>query len=460
MSDALLRLALTPLAAAALLLAAALLSGSSPGAAQPAACPYSGGGPAYLFQSWEAERDRSLYLNAQRLAARNLLFPDDEEFALPPLQVGPDRVEDPGAAIPAPLLYAIGWIESSMNQTAADVPYGEIGPALVSFDCGYGIMQVTSSIVNEGALPTRYESLVGTHFAYNIAAGARILAEKWNDDFFPQVGAHDPSLIESWYYALWGYNGWAISNHPAGPEVDPFRAPEYPCDGRRNGFPYQELVLGCVANPPLVDEQPLWPAVPVALPDLALTAAPDAPLDPAHFYAGWNEIRNVGADNAQLSPFRSMYMPLSDFAERYVGLPLDGAEAARLRGQILGRPALRLDDAELELSSSGGPALGASLMIANEGTGLLAWRIASAPSWVHLEVQAGVAVGAGAGQAGEAGASRLVVRAAAGGVPEGEHIGQLRLEAALPDGSTTSRTVTIFLNKLGAAFYTAGSPQS
>ena len=168
-----------------LALLGALLGETPHGVSAPSACPYSGGGPAYLFQSWEADRDRSLYLDAQRLAAANLLFPDDEEFALPILKAGLDRVEDPAAVIPAPLLYAIGWIESSTNQTAADVPYGEIGPALVSFDCGYGIMQVTSAIVNEGGLPTRFESLVGTHFAYNIAAGAQILAEKWNEEFFP-----------------------------------------------------------------------------------------------------------------------------------------------------------------------------------------------------------------------------------------------------------------------------------
>ena len=440
-----------------LALLGALLAETPYGVSAPSACPYSGGGPAYLFQSWEADRDRSLYLDAQRLAAANLLFPEDEEFALPILKVGLDRVEDPAAVIPAPLLYAIGWIESSTNQTAADVPYGEIGPALVSFDCGYGIMQVTSAIVNEGGLPTRFESLVGTHFAYNIAAGAQILAEKWNEEFFPQIGNADPSLIESWYYALWGYNGWALSNHPAGPEVDPFRAPEYACDGRRNGFPYQELVLGCAANPPLVDDRPLWDAVPVALPDLAVAAAPGGPLDPAHFYAGQNALRGAPADGAQSAPFAAMRMALSDFAAPYADSPLGGAEAQQLRRRILGEPLLRLDAEELELDSGEVGAAGASLVIENAGSGLLAWRVARAPSWVQLNVQAGVAVGA---EVSGAGASTLVVRPAAGGVPEGEHIGELRLEAMLPDGSSVSRTVTVSLNKLGAAFYEAGSPQS
>ena len=453
---------LTALAAAVLLGLAAMLLGSPAGQSAPDACPYSGGGPAYLFQSWEAQRDRALYFDAQRLAASNLLFPDDEEFALQPLKVGigGERREDPFATIPAPLLYAIGWVESSTNQTAPDVPYESIGPALVSFDCGYGIMQVTSTISNEGALPSRYEALVGTHFAYNIAAGAQILAEKWNDEFFPQVGTGDPSVIESWYYALWGYNGWALSNHPAGPDVDPFRAPQYGCDGRRNGYPYQELVLGCVVNPPELEGRPLWDAIPLALPDLDLMASPGWPLDPEHYYAGWNEIRNLGGPaEGAASPFAAMYMPLPQSAAPYPKWPLSEPEVQQLRERVLGAPRLRLDDAELELSSSGGAVSAASLLIENEGSGLLAWRVAGAPSWVQLEVQAGVAVGGGAAFA-DAEHSTLIVRAAAGGVPEGEHIGELRLEASLPDGSTASRTVTVSLNKLGAAFYRAGQPQS
>ena len=400
-------------------------------------------------------RDRSRYLDAQRLAAANLLFPDDEEFALPALKVGLDRSEDPGAAIPAPLLYAIGWIESTTNQAAEEVPYGEIGPALVSFDCGYGIMQVTSAILNEGGLPTRFEALVGTHFAYNIAAGAQILAEKWNDDFFPQVGAADSRGDRVLVLRASGATtaGRSPIIRPGRRSTRSARRHTPATDGA-HGFPYQELVLGCVANPPLVDGRPLWEAVPVALPDLAVTAAPGGPLDPAHFYAGLNDLRNVAA--GRFAPFAAMQLPLSEFAAPYAAAPPGAAEAQQLRRQILGEPRLRLDVEEIALDSeSGAPA--ASLVIENEGSGLLAWRVARAPSWVEINVQAGVALGA---EAPNAGVSTLVVRAAAGGVPEGEHIGQIRLEAMLPDGSTVARSIAVSLNKQGAAFYEAGNPQS
>ncbi len=453
------------LAAALLAVIGAILCLPSPTLAAPDSCPFSGGGAPYEFQSWEAGRDRSLYLDAQRLAAQNELFPDDAEFALPPLMVGTgsQRREDPLATIPAPLLFAIGWVESSTNQTAIGVPYGLTGAALISFDCGYGIMQITSKIINDGDPPTRFEALVGTHFAYNIAAGAQVLAEAWNEQFFPVVGDGDPSRIESWYYALWAYNGWALENHPAGPDVDPFRAPEYRCDGRRAGYAYQELVLGCIAHPPEVDGRPLWEAIDVALPDLGVLAAQGGPLDPAHFYAGWNRLRSSGfVVDVGASAFAEMNMPLPAASRSHEGPDLRGAAGRQLRERVVGAPLLELDAQQLELASSDGSQSAASLVIGNAGSGLLPWRVADAPSWLEFDVSAGVAV-AGGDAFASAGAelpSVLRVRASAGGVPEGEHVGELRLEASLADGSTTERTVTVYLNKLGSASYRAGTPQS
>ena len=453
------------LAAALLTVIGATLWLPSPTLAAPDSCPFSGGGAPYAFQSWEAGRDRSLYLDAQRLAAHNELFPDDAEFALPTLMVGTGsaRREDPLATIPAPLLFAIGWVESSTNQTAIGVPYGSTGPALISFDCGYGIMQITSKILNDGDPPTRFEALVGTHFAYNIAAGAQVLAEAWNEQFFPVVGDADPSRIESWYYALWAYNGWALENHPAGPDVDPFRAPGYRCDGQRAGYAYQELVLGCIAHPPEVDGRPLWEAVDVALPDLGSLAAQGGPLDPAHFYEGWNRLRSSGfVLDAGASAFAEMDMPLPSASRIHEGPDLGGAAGRQLRERVVGAPLLELDVEELELASSDGPQSAATLVIGNGGSGLLPWRVAEAPSWLAFDVSAGVAVGGGDwfARGGAERPSVLRVRASAGGVPEGEHVGELRLEASLADGSTTERTVTVYLNKLGAASYRAGAPQS
>ena len=421
----------------------------SAGSAQaaPSSCPYSGGGPPFAVEAFEADRMRSVYLETQILAAANRLFPGDDEFALPALKVGEARVESPSAGLPAQLLHAISWIESDINQVHIDVPYGQVGPALISPDCGYGIMQVTSTIDNDGGAPSRYEALTASHFAYNIAAGARILAEKWNEDYFPVVGESDPNYLESWYFALWAYNGWAWVNHPGNPAYDSGRG-VYDCDDDESDwhdYPYQEKVLGCVINPPVVRGARLWEPHPVILPDIAKLTVPGGALDPDLF---WQTFGQIG--------------------ERMrLGLP-EGALPAALtisnanpdREALLGAPLL--DDllGELELSSSEFARGGAMLMIANEGSGLLAWRVTGMPSWLDVGLQAGVALGTGYGFSNVPLHSTIPISAAAGGVPEGSHRGRIVLEFHYPDGSSESRVVAISLDKQGAAAYRAGEPQS
>ena len=446
-----------------LLLAAALLVGGfeagqwlrpERAAATPSVCPYSGGGPPFAFQSFEADRMRTLYLDAQTLASANQLFPDDPEFALLPLETGSARVEDATAQIPPEILHAISWVESKINQTRIDVAYGTLGPTLLSFDCGYGIMQVTSSIHNDGGLPSRYEALVGTHFAYNVAAGARILAEKWNDDeIYPFIGESDPTYIESWYYALWAYNGWAISNHPSGPDVDPFRQP-YACDDARNGYPYQELVLGCIINPPIVDGVRLWEPLAVTLPSLDDLAAPGGPLELDRYYEGLERwYAGLGGP-----PFAAMGFELP-FSAAPVTLQ-NGERSdsfADLQKRVLGRPELLFETTEIDLGSTL-RAGGAVVEIANVGGGLLPWRVVELPGWLNVDLHAGAALGASYEVIPSS--ARLRLEAAAGGAPPGVHRSQLRLEFSYPDGSVELRSVTISLEKQGAAFYQAGSPQS
>lgn len=424
--------------------------------AAPTSCVYSGGGPAFSMQSFEGDRPRSLFLEAQRLAAGNLLLPEDAEFQLLHLTVGPDRIEDLGATIPPEILYAIGWIESKTNQTALRVPYGRLGPALVSFDCGYGIMQVTSTIVHDGGLPTRYESLVGAHFAYNIAAGARILAEKWNSDLFPIVGMNDPQYIESWYYALWAYNGWAGVNHPLNPIYDPQRG-IYDCRGEAAAYPYQERVLGCIVNPPEVGGRRLWEPVPVVLPDLGALSTDGGPLDRDVFYAGLNTIY-VHVDAVSFSPFAEMNMALPEGATART--PPDGSQADSERTRLLGSPVLRLDTDEIELTSAELESSAVQISIGNDGTGLLAWRVVESPSWLGLNISAGVALGTGYDFASGPTPSLLTLSSAAGGVPEGSHQGVIALEIQFPDGRSQTERIAISLDKRGAAFYEAGTPLS
>ena len=174
----------------------------------------------YSFETWEAGDYKTRYSNAIDLASINQLFPDNAEFALPPLETG-DRSAGSSTTvppyIPPVLLKAISYIESGWAQASYDplVQYGETGPTLVSADCGYGLMQVTSGMQNVSGTPGLDQAMIGGHYAYNIARGAQILAGKWNDgpEFRPIVGNRDPHVIENWYFALWAYNGFAYRNH-------------------------------------------------------------------------------------------------------------------------------------------------------------------------------------------------------------------------------------------------------
>src|SRR3990170_320102 len=239
--------------------------------------------------TYEGSQDRSLFLTGLDVAAFNMLLPGDPYFAVPPIETGlrDDRTTTE-ARVPAVLLKAIGWIESALTQAAADIPYEAIGPALVSFDCGYGIMQVTSGMtvpLGERGYPSPQQALIATHFAYNIARGALILADKWNQapENRPIAGTDtdgDPEIIENWYFAVWSYNGFTgpganRSNHPMDPIYGSWPRVSYSCgpsnDGlghNRGNYPYQELVFGCASRPPQLNGAYLWTPQPIDLPDL------------------------------------------------------------------------------------------------------------------------------------------------------------------------------------------------
>ncbi len=163
-------------------------------------------------------------------------------------------------SIPPSLLKAVGWVESGWRQ------FQETDRPLVSYDFGYGIMQITSGMAGAygnpgGDLDTTMQSKIASDPEYNIAYGAVMLAAKW--DATPVVGNRDPSTIEDWYYALWAYNGWGWANNPNNPR---FSRHGTPATNPVN-FPYQERVLYFVAHPPRdAQGNPLWEPVPVTLP--------------------------------------------------------------------------------------------------------------------------------------------------------------------------------------------------
>ena len=160
-----------------------------------------------------------------------------------------------GPRVPTVLLKAIAWVESGWQQfRAPDQP-------LVSHDGGYGIMQITDGL---GGLPVTapVQSAIANNFVYNIACGAWLLSAKWLTT--PRIGTGDPSVLEDWYYTVWAYNNWSWRNNPNNPIYKRSGTPA----SNPTAFPYQERVFYAIAHPPLdATGRPLWPAVPVTLPD-------------------------------------------------------------------------------------------------------------------------------------------------------------------------------------------------
>jgi hypothetical protein len=175
------------------------------------------------------------------------------------------------------LLGAIGWVESGWSQ-ARNTARGSLGPTLQSFDCGFGVMQVTSGMY-AGTLDPAIQQRIGTDYLYNVLWGSNILVQKWNyaeSGFFKYIGDRNPCVVENWYYATMAYNGVASKNNPNNPSYDRNR-PIFNGTQPRGNYPYQELVWGLMRNPPSISGARLWNPVNVAYPPDAWFPATDFP---------------------------------------------------------------------------------------------------------------------------------------------------------------------------------------
>ncbi|WP_165986718.1 SGNH/GDSL hydrolase family protein [Streptomyces sp. YIM 98790] len=147
-------------------------------------------------------------------------------------------------------------------------------------DCGYGITQVTDGMRLPGhgqpTLTPLQQEAVALDYAANIAAGVRILEEKWNQTRAAglTINNGDSRWPENWFFALWAYNSgfhpeseagdhdgaWGVgwTNNPASPlyraNRNPFLDggrgnPKYSDAAQPQFWPYPEKVLGWAAWP-------------------------------------------------------------------------------------------------------------------------------------------------------------------------------------------------------------------
>ncbi len=419
----------SPVAVAVALGVAVLLhlsSGANPASASDR-CPNTGSpfGP-FDIEAYEAADYRAVYARTFELAAFNQLFPELGGFATPQLETG-ERADgsDQKLApyIPPVILKSIAFLESGWAQASYSplVQYGEIGPVLSSHDCGYGIMQITSGMQNISGVPNLDQAMIGSHFGFNIARGAVILADKWNfaTEFRPIVGARDPTLIEDWYYAIWGYNGFAFSNHPLNPAYQPARV-EFSCGPAADGFghdrtqyPYQELVFGCAQRPPVRVGQQLWGPQEAHLPDLADPAFAD-PLK----VENWNPCV-YSLDCA------AMDIPTPNSSHQ------DPTVLSVTREEVIGEPVMALSSAGVNLALPGATLAALAFDVLNNGSGLLGFQVLTDASWLKVATPAGVALGDDLG--GDDGTVQLTVNTA--GLAPGQYVGRVTVNSLYATGS-------------------------
>jgi len=185
---------------------------------------------------------------------------------LPQIYKGyPTYTKIPGI-VPCDLLKAVAYVESGWKQFNA--VFGQVGPTLISFDCGFGAMQITTGMRISDPMPNWDPARVASEVEYNIGTGALFLVSKWNavPNF---IGDNNPFIIEDWYYALWAYNGFSYVNNPNNQKYPADRTP-FNGTQPRSQYPYQELVYGYLANPPKYNNIPYWNAISATLPDRKL----------------------------------------------------------------------------------------------------------------------------------------------------------------------------------------------
>lgn len=233
----------------------------------------------YAFQAYQPTLDQ---VNAALDSAAANAVSNDPTFLLGAIHIDPAGGPATAAPyIPSTVLKAIAWIESSWRQASYSVPRGSNGVTITSSSCAFGLLQVLTGMQISGQ-PTTRQQAIGTDYLRNTAAGAQILLAKWNmaPAALPVLGRRDPHVIEDWYYALWAYHCFGdvcskynVHNNPDDPALK-WPRPQYASPAQQSSagaftaadFPYQELVFGLIANPPVVNGAPLWPSIGVQLP--------------------------------------------------------------------------------------------------------------------------------------------------------------------------------------------------
>ena len=223
------------------------------------------------------------------------------------------------------------------------------------------------------------------------------------------------------------YGGWPRVSYSCGPANDGF-------GHNRGNYPYQELVWGCAAHPPVVNGSQLWSPFELAYPDLN---------DPR--FRGPLALANF------VFPYAAMDIPTPYYAHRD---PTDEPPDS-LRAQIVGSPRLGLSKTDLQVlvGKERKTISSQEVIISNQGSGILSWMAIPSASWLQVSPMAGVAVGPelpcspGAPCEREA---KLTVTINTAALPKGTQTAKVRVSSPASDETQTITVTIASLTKLGA----------
>ncbi len=145
-----------------------------------------------------------ILINSTVLAYADYINPSREELEKMITEISQKR------GVPSVIVMALARVESVFRH------YDEASRSVRTGSAGsIGLMQVNNSRSLYDDYRLRYD------IAYNVEAGIDVLMEKWGASastskwaYLPSVGNMDPNVLENWYFALWGYNGFVASNNP------------------------------------------------------------------------------------------------------------------------------------------------------------------------------------------------------------------------------------------------------
>jgi hypothetical protein len=145
-----------------------------------------------------------LLINSTVMAYADYVNPPREELEKMITEIANRR------GVPSVIVMALARVESVFRH------YDEASRSVRTGSAGsIGLMQINNSRSLYDDYRLRYD------IAYNIEAGIDVLMEKWGASastskwaYLPSVGNMDPNVLENWYFALWGYNGFVASNNP------------------------------------------------------------------------------------------------------------------------------------------------------------------------------------------------------------------------------------------------------